>query len=137
MSAANPGLEIPQVSESVLNAMRRTNEFFRSEVIGKRNFDALDRVYTSRARILPPNAEMVEGLAGIKAFWTQAVAALGASDVKLTTVNAEQAGDGVVEIGRAEISIAAGQTVTAKYVVHWKQEGGEWKWNVDIWNTNQ
>jgi hypothetical protein len=26
---------------------------------------------------------------------------------------------------------------TVKYVVHWKWEDGDWKWNVDIWNQNE
>ena len=34
-------------------AMASVNNLFQTEVIGKRNFDALDRVYTSDARILP------------------------------------------------------------------------------------
>jgi len=34
---------------------------------------------------------------------------------------------------------AAGQAeaqMEVKYVVYWKQEGGRWKWHVDIWNQN-
>jgi ketosteroid isomerase-like protein len=46
------------------------------------------------------------------------------------------AGDTVVEIGRAEIVTNGGATVAVKYVVHWKQEDGRWKWNTDIWNLN-
>lgn len=124
------------VSETVLSAMRRTNELFDGEVVSKKNFDALDRVYTANARILPPGAPMMEGREPIKAFWKQAIAAMGVTSAKLTTVNAEVAGDGVVEIGRAELTVAGGQIVTVKYVVHWKQEDGAWKWNVDIWNLN-
>jgi ketosteroid isomerase-like protein len=56
---------------------------------------------------------------------------------ELAIVHAEPAGDGVVEIGRADLTVADGQVVTVKYVVHWKQEDGGWKWNVDIWNPNQ
>jgi hypothetical protein len=60
---------------------------------------------------------------------------MGLTAAKLTTVNAESAGDDIVEIGRADLT-ANGQIVTVKYVVHWKQEDGAWKWNVDIWNQN-
>jgi len=124
------------VSEAVLAAMRQTNALFDSEVVGKKNIEALDRVYTANARILPPGAPMVEGRPAIKAFWKQAIAAMGATSAKLATVNAESAGEGVVEIGRADI-LAGGQTVTVKYVVHWKQEDGAWKWDLDIWNLNE
>ena len=78
---------------------------------------------------------MIEGREQIKAFWKQAIAGMGLTAAKLTTVNAESAGDGIVEIGRADLT-ANGQIVTVKYVVHWKQEDGAWKWNVDIWNQN-
>ena len=117
--------------------MRQTNELFNAEVGAKRNVEALDRVYTAGARILPPGAPMMEGRAQIKSFWAQAIAAMDVKSVTLATVNAEPAGDGVVEIGRAELTLGGGQTVVAKYVVHWKQEDGAWKWHTDIWNLSQ
>ena len=125
------------VLETVLAAMRRTNELFDTEVVGKHNIDALDGVYTTQARILPPGAPMIQGREQIKAFWKQAIGAMGLTNVTLTIVDAEPAGDGVIEIGRADLSVASGQVVTVKYVVCWKQEDGAWKWNVDIWNPNQ
>ena len=125
------------VPDAVLAAMRQTNDLFTSEVGAKRNIEALDRVYTANARILPPGAPMIEGRAQIKTFWTQAIAGLDIKSVTLATVQAEAAGDSVVEIGRAELTTNAGQTVAAKYVVHWKQEDGAWKWHTDIWNMNE
>ncbi|MBI4902840.1 MAG: hypothetical protein HY820_04345 [Acidobacteria bacterium] len=53
----------------------------------------------------------------------------------LKTVDAIQSGDGIVEIGEAQLETAAG-LVTVKYVVFWQQEGGSWKWHVDIWNAS-
>ena len=41
--------------------MARTNELFNTQVFGKRNFDALDKIYTVDARILPPGAPMISG----------------------------------------------------------------------------
>ena len=125
------------VPETVLTAMRQTNELFQAEVIAKQNINALDQVYTTNARILPPGAEMIAGRDQIKAFWQQAIAGLGLKSVKLTTVAADALGDGVVEIGRADLGLTGGQALTVKYVVQWKQEGGQWKWHVDIWNPNQ
>jgi ketosteroid isomerase-like protein len=122
------------VPDAVLAAMRRTNELFTAEVSVKRNIQALDQIYTADAAILPPGAPMIEGREQIKAFWAQAVAAMDVKSATLATVKAEPAGDSVVEIGRAEIVTNSGQTVPVKYVVHWKQEGGTWKWYTDIWN---
>ena len=132
-----PSAKQSHVPPTVLDAMRRTNEVFQSEVIVKRNMGALDRVYTSHARVLPPGAPMIEGREPIKAFWTQAIAGMNLTGAKLTTVAAEEAGESVIEIGRADLTLAGGQAVTVKYVVHWKQEDGAWKWNIDIWNSNQ
>jgi ketosteroid isomerase-like protein len=125
------------VPETTLAAMRQTNELFGSEVIKKKNMDALDQIYTSAARILPPGAPMMEGRDQIKSFWKQAIESMGATSARLSTVRAESAGDTVVEIGKADLSVSGDQTVTVKYVVHWKREDGAWKWHVDIWNTNQ
>jgi hypothetical protein len=58
-------------------------------------------------------------------------------DASLTTVSAEPVGDSVVEIGRAELTLAGGQRVPVKYVVHWKRDDDAWKWHTDIWNMNQ
>jgi ketosteroid isomerase-like protein len=124
------------VSDAIATAMRQTNELFVVEVGSKRNVAALDKVYTIGARILPPGASMIEGRENIKAFWAQAVVALDVKSCTLASVNAEMAGDTVVEIGRAEIVTNGGATVAVKYVVHWKQEDGVWKWNTDIWNLN-
>ena len=132
-----PAEKRTNVSETILAAMRRTNELFDTEVVAKKNMDAVDRIYTVTARVLPPGAPMVEGRDQIKAFWKQAIAGMGVTGAKLTIVSAESAGDGIVEIGRADLTVSGGQIVTVKYVVHWKQEDSAWKWNIDIWNQNQ
>lgn len=133
-SGANSKIKI---SEPILAAMRRTNDMFDTQVIRANRPDALDRVYTANARILPPGAPMIEGREAIKGFWGQAIAGLGLKSVKLAIVEAEMAGDTVVEIGSADLTVGDGSIVTVKYVVHWKQEDGTWKWHVDIWNPNQ
>ena len=125
------------VPETVLAAMRQTNELFKAEVVEAQNTDALDRIYTINARILPPGSGIIEGRERIKTFWRQAIDDLKVKSVKLATVDAEPLGDSVFEIGQAELIQDNGQTVRAKYVVHWKQEDGNWKWHVDIWNLNE
>jgi ketosteroid isomerase-like protein len=125
--------------EAVKLAMASTNEIFNSEVFGKRNLAALDDVYTSDARILPPGAPMVSGREAIKTFWGGVIQSLNASAAVLASVDVMPAGDGVVEIGSAVLTAAPeGSTVQVevKYVVYWKQEDGRWKWHVDIWNPN-
>ncbi len=124
------------VAETILAAMRQTNAVFEDEVVRNKDFSALNRVYTVRARILPPGAPMVTGREQIVAFWREAISGLGVKGATLATVDAELAGDSIVEVGRADLTVADGQTVQVKYVVQWKQEDGLWKWNIDIWNLN-
>jgi ketosteroid isomerase-like protein len=127
----------PQQSlDQVRLAMASTNQLFNSEVFGKRNFAVLDQVYTADARILPPGAPMVSGREGIKKFWADLVQALDAKSAVLASVDVMAAGDDVVEIGAATLTVGSGAQIEAKYVVYWRQEDGLWKWHVDIWNFN-
>lgn len=116
--------------------MASANDLFNVEVFGKRNFGALDRIYTADARILPPGAPMISGRDGVKEFWSAAIQALDAKSAVLTTVDLTEAGDGLVEIGAATLTAGSGAQIEAKYVVYWRQEDGHWKWHVDIWNMN-
>ncbi|HYL36213.1 MAG TPA: nuclear transport factor 2 family protein [Bryobacteraceae bacterium] len=118
--------------------IQTTNRIFEQEVAAKRNIDALDRVYTVNARILPPGAEMVLGRENIKSFWRGAIEALSVAAVKLETVDFQPLGDTGIEVGRATLIFKASgsQPAVMKYVVVWKREDGAWKWHIDIWNPN-
>ena len=121
-------------------AMASTNDLFNADVLGKRNFEALDKIYTADARILPPGAPMISGREAIKGFWFNLIESMNAKSVVLASLDVMPAGDGAIEIGRATLRVAPkGQTVTDmdfKYVVYWRQEDGGWKWHVDIWNQD-
>ena len=129
-SATHPALD------AIKLAMAKTNDLFNAEVFGKRNFNALDQIYTADARILPPGAPMVSGREAIKKFWADLVQSINAKSAVLASVDVMPAGDGVVEIGRATLTIEPAAQVEVKYVVYWRQEDGQWKWHVDIWNQN-
>src|SRR6202051_1898981 len=111
-------------------AMATTNNLFNTEVFRNRNFDALDQIYTSDARILPPGAPLVSGRPAIKDFWSSQIQAVNAKSAVLTSVDVMQSGDGIVEIGRTRLSMEPeGQTATwmeVKYVVYWRQEDARW-----------
>src|ERR1700744_5204629 len=124
------------VSDDVRNAMKETNDRFCLEVVGHRKFDAIDHVYTTGAWILPPGAPIMEGREAIKGFWKVGIATLGITGAKLTTVYVEMAGDTAVEMGHAELQLGENGAALAKYLVHWKHEGGSWLWDKDIWNMS-
>jgi ketosteroid isomerase-like protein len=131
----------PQATlDELQRAMALTNELFNREVFGKRNFAALDDIYTSGARILPPGAPMISGREAIKKFWSDLVQSANATSATLVSLEVMPAGDGVVEIGKATLTVEpAAQSpahLEVKYVVYWRQEDGRWKWHVDIWNAN-
>lgn len=126
--------------DQIKAAMARTNELFNTEVVGKRNIAALDDVYTSNARILPPGAPMIAGRESIKKFWSDMIQSANAKSAVLTSLDVMPAGEGVVEIGRAVLTVQppgqAPAQMEVKYVVFWREEAGRWKWHVDIWNQN-
>lgn len=105
-------------------------------------FDAGDparaarEAYTRGARVLPPGAPLVQGRDNAAAFWQAAAQQLGIRKVRLSTRELEVNGERAHEIGQATLTLADDQAVTAKYVVVWKNEGGEWRWDVDIWNMD-
>ena len=125
---------------AIKQKMVRTNDLFNTEVFGNRNFDALDQIYTTDARILPPGAPLVSGREAIKGFWFDMVRAVNGKAAVLESVDVVPASDGLVEIGKATLTIEpAGlpeSVLEVKYVVFWKMEDGLWKWHVDIWNMN-
>ena len=81
--------------------MATTNDLFNTEVFGKRNFDALDHIYTATATILPPGAPMILGRQAIKEFWSNLIQSANAKAAVLSLVDVTPTGDGAVEIGRA------------------------------------
>ena len=129
----------PALSE-IKKRMRETNDLFNTEVFGRRNLDALDQIYTVDARILPPVSPLINGRPAIKEFWADMVKNSNAKSAVLTSLDVMPAGDGVLEIGTAVLTIAprgqADAQIEVKYVVYWREEDGLWKWHVDIWNPN-
>jgi len=83
---------------------------------------------------------MISGRKGIREFWSNLIDSTNAKSAVLASVDVLPAGEDAIEIGRATLSMEPeGQPPTdieVKYVVHWKQEDGRWKWNIDIWNPN-
>ena len=112
----------------------RVNRKFEEVIARGDAAGAAREVYTRDCRIMPPGAETVVGREAAEQFWPAAVGQLGATAVRLETVDLQALGDGVCEIGRATISMTGGQQAVAKYVVVWRQEEGQWRWHVDIWN---
>ncbi len=98
---------------------------------------AIAGFYTGQGQLLPANSDFVRGTQAIRTFW-QGALDMGLKDAILETVEVEAHGDTAIEVGRYRL-LAAGETVAdnGKYVVVWKNEGGNWKLHRDIWTTSQ
>jgi ketosteroid isomerase-like protein len=131
---------MPATLGQIKLAMQNTNDLFNVEVFGKRNFAALDDIYTADAHILPPGAPMITGREAIRKFWSDLVQLANATSAILVSIDVMPAGDGAVEIGKATLTVQPPDQPAAqmdvKYVVYRQQEGNRWKWHVDIWNQN-
>ena len=129
-----------QAHSQLKSGMDKINALFNTEVFGNRNFDALDRIYTADARILPPAAPLISGRDAIKSFWSGMIQSANAKSAVLVSDDVLLTGDGAVEIGHATLTVEPpGQSaaqVEVKYVVFWREEDGDWKWHIDIWNNN-
>ena len=100
----------------------------------KGDLDRLASLYTSDAIALPPDGPVVKGREAIKQMWGTAAQQMGLKDVRLQTLDFEQAGDTGYEVGEATLAIAAG-TAIVKFIVVWKKTDGQWRLHRDIWNT--
>jgi ketosteroid isomerase-like protein len=122
-------------TDDALAEMREVNRTFGEDVCGRKDFDALARVYTRDAEILPPGNEIISGLENIKQFWAGACESLAITHCRLMPYEVEVAGDFAHEVARGEVVTENG-AVPIKYIVLWKREDGRWKWHRDIWNMN-
>lgn len=124
----------PATQATIRGAIGAANRAFMDRFNAADPQGAARGIYTENARILPPGGEMIQGRDAIMRFWQAGVDHGGLKSVQLETVDLQPAGDGMFEIGRAVVDLAAGEQVRGKYVVLWKREGGDWRWDVDIWN---
>lgn len=115
-------------------AIDATNRKFEAAFNAGDPARAAHEVYTADARVLPPDLPMVRGRDALGQFWVGAAAQMGVKQVQLSTLELQVHGDVAHEIGTATLTLADGQQLAAKFCVFWKQEDGQWRWDVDIWN---
>jgi len=140
MTPLAPGQGAAQKSAntSARKAIETANKRF-VEVFNKGDAVAVAGMYTSDAKVLPPNSQTIEGKENIQTFWQEFIT-MGVKVVKLETGQVEARSDTAYELGQYTLTIpqAGGQTITeqGKYLVVWKRVGRGWKLAVDIWNTS-
>ena len=96
---------------------------------------ALAALYTEDGALLPPNGEAVMGTAAIEAFWAAGMATGVTFELKTKEVSG--GGDMLVEVGAYSGTAADGSHADhGKFIVVYKNVGGEWMLHRDIWNSS-
>ena len=120
-------------------AVQENNEKFM-EAVRERDAKAIAARYTDDCLLLPNGAPRMEGPGAVEAFFTQGFE-IGIKNIDLTTNDVTEEGDTLIEVGRALVTIEPddGQSIedSGDYVVVYRQQGGEWKMAIDIWNTDR
>jgi uncharacterized protein (TIGR02246 family) len=120
---------------SARSSIEAQNQKF-SATFQKGDAAAVAALYSPDGETFPPNADVVSGRDAIQKMW-QSVIDSGVASVKLTTRDAESAGDWAWESGTYELAGKDGASIDrGKYVVVWKRLQGEWHLHRDIWNSS-
>ena len=117
-------------------AIHEANETFMSTFA---NGDAtgIAALYTAEGQLLPTHSDVISGHTAIAGFW-QGAMDKGIRSARLETVEIEDHGDTAIEVGRYTLAGEGDQVLDrGKYVVWWKNEGGDWKLHRDIWNSSE
>jgi len=117
-------------------AIESANKQFMAAV-SKGDAAALAGMYSTDARVFPPNSDAVRGRAEIQKMW-QAVIDSGLASLTLSTTEVESSADIAYEIGTYEMKMKDGKGAAdrGKYIVVWKRDGGRWLLHRDMWNTS-
>lgn len=93
-------------------------------------------LYTTDAKILPPNGDAVSGADAIAKYW-QAFFDLGIAAAQPETLEVIPMGDYALEVGQYSL-FGEGEVLAdrGKIMVLWKNEGGVWKMHRDTWNSS-
>ena len=101
------------------------------------NIAALTECYTADGKILPPNANIIEGHEAIERRWTlpEGVKILWhhVTPTEIVVVDETAYDVGYYE-GKTQRPDGSEVAWRGKYVIVWKKVDGEWKIYLDIWN---
>ena len=122
-------------SKEVHDAIVAANAKFVA-AYGRGDAAGVAALYTEAGQLLPPNAGPIKGRDAIQAFWQSVME--GVASVKIETHEVEGHGDTAIEVSKYKLYAKDGQELDAgKFIVIWKQEGGQWKLHRDIFNSSK
>ena len=130
----------PSVAQTVAGEIEKASQQF-VQAVNEGDAAMVARMYTERAMVLPPRAEMIVGREAIQDYWRSVIDA-GLKNLSLRSVRVDEyGGDAAREIGRFRVEEPGPRdqtgTVEGKYVTVWRKTGGGWQCDSDIWNFTE
>jgi ketosteroid isomerase-like protein len=117
--------------------IRKADDAFETK-FSMQDAAGIAELYTENAMVFPAGSDIIKGKNAIQEFWKAVMDLLGIREVKLDIVEVELHDAVATEVGRYQLIGDGGEVKDqGKYIVIWKQEGGQWKIHRDIWNTSQ
>ncbi len=114
--------------------IRKADDAFQTN-FKQGNAAGIAELYTENAMLLPPGSDFVKGKEAIRDFWKR-VMDLGIKEAELNILEVELHDDTTIELGQYKLMGGGKVMDQGKYIVIWKQEGGQWKVHRDMWNTS-
>lgn len=119
----------------VAERIHEANERFK-QAIRAADSSTMPSLYTSDAKILPPNGDAVGDSDSIAKFW-QGFFTLGITEARPVTLEVIPMGEYALEVGEYSVFSEDGALVDrGKTMVLWKNDGGTWKMHRDTWNSS-
>jgi ketosteroid isomerase-like protein len=123
----------PAAARSAVDSL---NQAFQGAVAG-RDSNLLATFYADDARLLPPNAPMLQGRDAIRGFWAQFISDTSFSvSIQSMDVLVANSGDMAVDVGSYSSRMPGGTQDTGKYVTVMRKVGDEWKIAIDTFNSD-
>ena len=102
--------------------------------LNAKDIDGIVALYTSDARVLPPNAEMASSAAGIRTLFGGMIDA-GISG-EFTSIGARVSGDIGYDVGTYTFRVDGAVVDKGKWIVTFNRDDGEWRISNDIFNSD-
>jgi len=106
-----------------------------NDALNTKDLDTLTMVYTSDARIMPPNGETMRGAEGVRATFGAMMDAGLTGEMSIEEITMQD--NLAYKIGAYKIMAGDNVVDTGKFIETWvRGEDGKWRISNDIWNSN-
>jgi ketosteroid isomerase-like protein len=126
---------IPSLAAEVRTAIEAGNAKF-SALAAQGDSAALAGLYAKDGAVMPAGSDPVRGTEAIAKFWQGAFSS-GVAGIDLKTIEVYGQGATATEVGEYALRDKARKLLDrGKYIVIWRNEGGQWKLLRDMFSTN-